>query len=341
MLDGTSETGTPTAASGAPGVAGASAGIAAAPEPRRSKTRRGASRREKRVTATAPRLADALRSELRRHAEQLQASDLTGEDVEAVHDARVAIRRIRSALRAYRPVLDAAWAAEVSAELGWLANQLDPLRDADVRRSRLEQGLRKLATSPSQPTDAGPAAMLGRVELQRSEALAAFVASQRSPRRAQVQLHLATLAGSPPISARADGPAAELVPRLLDRPWRDLRAAARAARSTPGGAELHAMRIRAKQLRYASELAASLFGPPLQRVSKASAALQTTLGEHRDASETADWLVEAASAPELAFLAGRLYAGEQRRAAAALGEVDAEWREVRRRWRRFLAGSSR
>ncbi len=292
-----------------------------------------------------PTLADALRTELRRNVEQLRAFQPAlgsgAADAEAVHESRVAIRRIRSALRAYRPVLDAGWAADTSAELGWLANQLDAVRDADVRRERLEAAIATLVEQSPRGVDGGNAALLRRAELERHAAIATMVAAQVSPRHELINVCLAELHDAPPISPRAGAAPGELVPRLLDRPWRDLRAAARAARSTPGSVELHALRIRAKQLRYASELAAPLLGPTAQRVARACAALQGSLGEHRDALDTADWLVGAAQAPELAFLAGQLFAGEQRRAAVALDSIDGEWREVRRRWRRFVAGTLR
>jgi CHAD domain-containing protein len=293
-------------------------------------------RQNKRASA-GQHLADVLRNELRRYVELLRACDPVNGEVEAVHDARVAIRRIRSTLRTYRPVLDARRAAEVSAELGWLANQLDPVRDVDVRREHLENGLRLLAAGSTPAGEDASAGLLRRLDLERASALAAFVASQESGRRSVVDKCLDELSSSPPVTARAEAPARELVPRLLERPWRDLRATAKSARSASGASELNAMHIRAKQLRYSAELASPLFGPTLRQVARACAKLQGTLGDHRDALETAEWLTTAAQAPELAFLAGQLFAEEQRHAVAELRALDGDWRQVRRRWRRWQA----
>ena len=42
-------------------------------------------------------------------------------DPEGVHQARVATRRLRSDLRTFRPLVDAAWSSALRDELGWLA----------------------------------------------------------------------------------------------------------------------------------------------------------------------------------------------------------------------------
>lgn len=63
----------------------------------------------------------------------LRASD----DVDALHQGRVAIRRLRSALVAFRPVVGGAEAKAFNAELRWLAAQLGTARDIDVLLPRL------------------------------------------------------------------------------------------------------------------------------------------------------------------------------------------------------------
>ena len=50
---------------------------------------------------------------------------------------RVAIRRMRAALKAARSLLDRTWADELRAELGWLGRALGPVRDADVLIERI------------------------------------------------------------------------------------------------------------------------------------------------------------------------------------------------------------
>jgi len=57
---------------------------------------------------------------------------LLGEDPEGVHQARVGIRRMRSALSIYKSVLDPAFFDWAKSELSWLQTSLGPARDLDV-----------------------------------------------------------------------------------------------------------------------------------------------------------------------------------------------------------------
>ena len=80
-----------------------------------------------------------------------QALLLEGSDPEGIHQARVACRRIRSALQTFGPVLDPAWAEALRAELGTLAADLGAVRDAEVllmrlRSSAAQRGLEEAAT---------------------------------------------------------------------------------------------------------------------------------------------------------------------------------------------------
>ena len=56
----------------------------------------------------------------------------------AVHQARVATRRLRSDLKTFSPFLDPVWLRHTTAELRWLGNRLGQVRDADVLAHRLE-----------------------------------------------------------------------------------------------------------------------------------------------------------------------------------------------------------
>src|ERR1700674_500724 len=61
----------------------------------------------------------------------------TGRDAEAVHQARVATRKLRSNLRTFGPLLDAEWTEPLRSELGWLAMGLGAVRDREVLLERL------------------------------------------------------------------------------------------------------------------------------------------------------------------------------------------------------------
>ncbi|HTW99404.1 MAG TPA: CHAD domain-containing protein [Acidimicrobiales bacterium] len=167
-------------------------------------------------------------------------------------------------------------------------------------RARLDAALRRLATGAAPASEASAAALLRRLDHERGAALTSFVTARESSRAGAVEKHLEELCAAPPVTGRAERPVHELVPKLRERPWQDLRAAAKRARGAADGSELHAMRIRAKQLRYSAELAAPLLGPGLQRLARACAALQGRIGDHRDLARGAGGLhLRESSAPSL------------------------------------------
>jgi CHAD domain-containing protein len=92
----------------------------------------------------------------------------------------------------------------------------------------------------------------------------------------------------------------------------------------PSDAELHRIRIGAKQLRYAAESAAPVIGRAAARTASRAERLQTVLGEHHDAVVAEAWLREQASHSTRAasFAAGMLAARQIRRQ-----------QKLRRRWR--------
>ncbi|HSI26055.1 MAG TPA: CHAD domain-containing protein, partial [Aeromicrobium sp.] len=60
-----------------------------------------------------------------------------GSDLEGVHQARVATRRLRSDLRTFRTLLEPTWDAQLRDELRWLGDELGAVRDLDVLGERL------------------------------------------------------------------------------------------------------------------------------------------------------------------------------------------------------------
>src|SRR5688572_20832002 len=77
----------------------------------------------------------AFRAVMRANLAHLRANDrgmLEGRDLEYLHQMRVALRRMRSAIGVFSPVLPEAPVFELRAELKWLAGRLGPARDWDV-----------------------------------------------------------------------------------------------------------------------------------------------------------------------------------------------------------------
>ena len=68
-------------------------------------------------------------------------------DPEAVHQARVATRRLRSHMRTFGPLLEPEWTDPLRSELGWLAMALGAVRDREVLLDRLRERAKSLPAS--------------------------------------------------------------------------------------------------------------------------------------------------------------------------------------------------
>src|SRR3981189_1580876 len=73
----------------------------------------------------------------------------TSKDPEAVHQARVATRKLRSHLRTFGPLLEPEWTEPLRTELGWLAMALGAVRDREVLLDRLRERAKSLPASDS------------------------------------------------------------------------------------------------------------------------------------------------------------------------------------------------
>ena len=236
---------------------------------------------------------------------------------DAVHRMRVATRRLRSALRSFRPLLDREVTGPLRDELRWLAAVLGEARDAEVLHARL----RELVAAEPEHLVVGP--VLARIddELGRryADAHAAAVRELDGERYLRLLDSLDTLVTAPPFQQQAAGRATTVLPGVVRKVDRALQRSLDEARaSDPGDARdllLHEARKEAKQARYLAESVAPVFGAPARTWAKAVTRLQEALGEHQDGVVTREALqglaARAAAAGEDAFTYGRLHALEQ------------------------------
>jgi CHAD domain-containing protein len=227
-------------------------------------------------------VADGL-GRLLDHECRLRASGLEL-DPEDVHQARVATRRLRSDLSTLGPLLDPLWVDHVRADLKWVGSVLGEVRDTDV----LSAGLREGGAGDD---------LIRRLDEQRTRAVTAVTEMLGENRYMDLldRLHAASL--RPPLTsrARAAKKARRVLPPLVRRRWKAVRRDARRGGGHPSDEQLHQLRKRSKQLRYACELATPVAGKPARRTAKAAESLQTVLGEHHDAVVARQWLQESGS----------------------------------------------
>jgi CHAD domain-containing protein len=254
---------------------------------------------------------------------------LGGHD-EDVHQARVATRRLRSDLSTFRPLLDEAWVSEVRAELYWVAGELGAARDADVLLSRLRGQAGQLGRA-----DAGPAAaLLGSLETERTEARGRAAAALATPRYAALLDRLAAASQSPPLTEAAGEPAADALPGLVARSWRQLHKAVGRVGDEAHDELLHEVRKKAKRCRYACEAVVPVVGNDAATLASAVAGLQEVLGDLQDAAVAEGWLRGHAisrtgdDAVARAFSAGLLTGVQQQAAEGARQRWRAAWKKA-------------
>lgn len=180
---------------------------------------------------------------------------LRGADIEGVHQMRVALRRLRSALSAFRDVIPPASCDELREELRWITGVLGQARDLDVFLAEsLPPAMQQL------PQHAGLARLqqLGvQAQTQAYQAARSALRSQRYQRlllQLSGWLHTRGWRGpdTPVVAVEA------LARRMLAKRYKGLRRhGKRLMHMRPE--QRHATRIVAKKMRYAAEFFASLF----------------------------------------------------------------------------------
>ncbi|MER7515819.1 CYTH and CHAD domain-containing protein [Streptomyces sp. NPDC126499] len=255
---------------------------------------------------------------------------------DAVHKMRVATRRLRSAFKTYRKVLDRNVTDPIGDELKWLAGELGVARDEEVLQERLAARLDALPdTLRLGPVHARLRVRgISRAEEARRTALAAL----DSDRHLALLDRLAALLADPPLRKAAAHDAPEVLARAALKDFDRLaRRIDRALTLDPGpdrDLALHEARKAAKRARYAGEAARPTLGKPAKRFTRRVKDVQSCLGDHQDGVVTREALrdlaVQAHAAGESAFTWGVLYGRE-----AAAGE--ARQRELPELWERASA----
>jgi len=244
----------------------------------------------------------------------------TGGDPEAVHQARVATRKLRSNLRTFAPLLDIEWTEPLRSELGWLAMGLGAVRDREVLLLRL----RDRTTSLPANDQRSAASLLHLLEAEIEGLRKKLIEDLDSQRYIDLLESLVAAAHSPVTLPEAEQPAAAVLPALATTPWKRLRTAVKQLPENPADTELHRLRILAKRARYAAEAVAPVLGVQAEAFAKATARLQTILGEHQDSVTAQSWLRAARVSGRRAFVAGELIALE----GLAATQARAKWRKV-------------
>ncbi|HYF06474.1 MAG TPA: CHAD domain-containing protein [Acetobacteraceae bacterium] len=210
-----------------------------------------------------------------------------GSGPQGVHQLRVALRRLRSALRVFRGAVDGPALRALDGALRGILAALGPARDWDVWIEGLGAEI-----AAAMPEEARIAELRAAAEAQREAAYGALRPVLEGPLfRATIWegVTLVTLRGwredaTEAMRTALEGMPAEYGAALLSRRWKRLRRDARDLDRLDSAA-LHELRLDAKRLRYAGEMFAPLWpGKAARRFLRRVARLQDALGLANDVS---------------------------------------------------------
>lgn len=256
---------------------------------------------------------------------------------DSVHRMRVAARRARAALQAFRPLFGAAVPEALVAELRWLGRELAGARDAEVLRDLL---IAELDEVPAESV-LGPvrARVDGHFAPRVAEAEREVRGVLDSARYRRLLDGLAGFVASPEPAAEAALDADEVLPRLVAhsqrRVGRRMRAARQANAVSDRDRALHEARKAAKRARYAAEAVAPVLGRRPEKSADALKQLQSMLGDQHDSVIAADELrllaIRSHAEGENGYTYGLLSARQQARAERMAAQAREQWRRADRR----------
>lgn len=276
--------------------------------------------------------ADAVRAALSHGLTRLITNDPAARlgDLEGVHQTRVAARRLRSDLRTLGPLIDPAWAEEVTKELRWVGNKLGEVRDLDVLQVRLS------STAHGLGDELKP--LFHTLAARESEARGRLAEALQSARYKALLDRLVDACLFPPITEMASEPCGKILPRLVAPVWKDLTKEATQLERMAPAESWHRVRIRAKRARYAAEAVAPSLGDDAKsarRFAGAAAKVQDVLGTLQDVSVAIevirDVTAEHRGNSDFILAAGRLAERQNGIAERARDEWDAAWAKLRRK----------
>ncbi len=222
---------------------------------------------------------------------------LATRDVEALHQSRVSVRRLRAVWSLFKPLLEGDPPDELRSEMKWLSDLLGAARDLDVF---LDDVLRPAAET--QPDAPGFEALRSGFQAQRDRAYDGLFEGLSSQRFFQLGLALARRFEGDPWAAdpgdvaavRRDQPVEDYLQNALGRRFGSVLKTGRDLETLSPG-ERHRVRIKAKKLRYMVEPFRSIAGgTAVKPILKQLHIMQDALGALNDVGVGREMLIQFA-----------------------------------------------
>jgi adenylate cyclase len=230
------------------------------------------------------------------------------DDPEFIHQMRVALRRLRSALRIFSPILPEGFGERFAAPLRDLGATVGTVRDWDVLTQEILPPV-----GYAFPADARLGALVAAAERERATAREAVRATLASLACGRLLLDFLLALHDPAFDAESGGPD---LPGFADEALKTLRqnVRKRAERAASlDSRDVHRLRIAGKRLRYALDHFLPLYADsPMRRKLARLAELQTTLGHINDVANASRLLTGLAGSNRLLHEAVVIVEGWQR-----------------------------
>lgn len=212
-----------------------------------------------------------------------------GEDIEALHDMRVATRRMRAAFRVFGDYFQSKAMAPHLKGLKRTGRTLGPVRDLDVFREKIQVYLASLPEAQRGGLDA----LLVVLEVQREAARQRMIAYLDGEKYARFKGRFGEFVetegmGALPVALNGGQPwpyrVRHVAPMVIYERLADVRAYDEwVSIPDPPLERLHALRIACKRLRYSLEFFEQVLGPDAKALIKEVVAMQDHLGALQDA----------------------------------------------------------
>jgi CHAD domain-containing protein len=236
-------------------------------------------------------MSEAGRKVLRFHFQRMvyhEPGTRLGEDIEALHDMRVATRRMRAAFRVFGGQYKAKDIAPYLKGLKQTGRVLGPVRDLDVFRSKIQEHLDSLPESQRSDTDD----LLNALDVQREAARYRMLSHLDSAKYGRFVEQFSAFVETPGMGSlptcRPNGEprpfrVRHVAPASIYQRLAGVRAYEEWVQNpSPPLARLHALRIACKRLRYTLEFFHEVLGPETKTVIKEMVAMQDHLGSLQD-----------------------------------------------------------
>jgi len=265
-------------------------------------------------------MAQAARKTLLFHFQRMvdhEVGTRAGQDVEELHDMRVATRRMRAALQVFERYLDADALKPFAKSLRRMARALGAVRDLDVFRAKTQRYLDTLPATRQNELAALLAVWQREYDTRRADMLAHLDSPDYARLKEGFGKFLDTPdAGGAPLSLNEDEPAPYRVRHILPASLFAGYAQVRAydewlSQPNVPLARYHQLRIASKRLRYTLEFFQEVLGAPARPLIEKIKRLQDHLGDLQDAVVACNALRD--------FLTWGMWRGATR--AASPGEV--------------------